>query len=134
MMQDIGLRLLIGLILAALIDVVVPDEFFLNLGSSPLLQMLIILIVAVPMYICSTGSIPVAAALIMKGLSPGAALERVTACKPHRLGVLSPVKGAFPLRCIGATCQGPCRMRRHRGCTPRRGGLCCGSLSRGQTP
>lgn len=62
MMQDIGLRLLIGLILAALIDVVVPDEFFLNLGSSPLLQMLIILIVAVPMYICSTGSIPVAAA------------------------------------------------------------------------
>lgn len=71
MMQDIGLRLLIGLILAALIDVVVPDEFFLNLGSSPLLQMLIILIVAVPMYICSTGSIPVAAALIMKGLSPG---------------------------------------------------------------
>ena len=62
MMQDIGLRLLIGLILAALIDVVVPDEFFLNLGSSPLLQMLIILIVAVPMYICSTGSITVAAA------------------------------------------------------------------------
>lgn len=79
MMQDIGLRLLIGLILAALIDVVVPDEFFLNLGSSPLLQMLIILIVAVPMYICSTGSIPVAAALIMKGLSPGAALVMLMA-------------------------------------------------------
>ena len=79
MMQNIGLRLLIGLILAALIDVVVPDEFFLNLGSSPLLQMLIILIVAVPMYICSTGSIPVAAALIMKGLSPGAALVMLMA-------------------------------------------------------
>lgn len=79
MMQDIGLRLLIGLILAALIDVVVPDEFFLNLGSSPLLQMLIILIVAIPMYICSTGSIPVAAALIMKGLSPGAALVMLMA-------------------------------------------------------
>jgi len=41
--------------------------------------MLIILIVAVPMYICSTGSIPVAAALIMKGLSPGAALVMLMA-------------------------------------------------------
>ena len=79
MMQDIGLRLLIGLLLAALINVVVPDEFFLTFGSSPLLQMLIILIVAVPMYICSTGSIPVAAALIMKGLSPGAALVMLMA-------------------------------------------------------
>jgi copper chaperone CopZ len=36
--------------------------------------MLIVLAIAVPMYVCSTGSIPIAAALIMKGLSPGAAL------------------------------------------------------------
>ena len=67
MMQDIGLRLLIGLLLAAIINVAVPDEFFLHFGNYPLLQMLVILLIAVPMYICSTGSIPVAAALIMKG-------------------------------------------------------------------
>ena len=79
MIQDIGLRLVIGLLLAALIQVVVPDEFFLHFGSNPLLQMLVILVVAVPMYICSTGSIPVAAALIMKGLSPGAALVMLMA-------------------------------------------------------
>ena len=79
MMQDIGLRLIIGLLLAALIQVAVPDEFFLHFGSNPLLQMLAVLIVAVPMYICSTGSIPVAAALIMKGLSPGAALVMLMA-------------------------------------------------------
>lgn len=79
MIQDIGLRLVIGLILAALIQVVVPDEFFLHFGSHTLLQMLVILIIAVPMYICSTGSIPVAAALIMKGLSPGAALVMLMA-------------------------------------------------------
>ena len=70
MIRDIGLRLLIGLVVAALIQVAVPDEFFLSFGSQPLLQMLVILAIAVPMYICSTGSIPVAAALIMKGLSP----------------------------------------------------------------
>ena len=79
MMQDIGGRLIIGLLLAALIQVAVPDEFFLNFGRQPLLQMLVILIVAVPMYICSTGSIPVAAALMMKGLSPGAALVMLMA-------------------------------------------------------
>ena len=79
MIQDIGLRLAIGLLIAALIQVSVPDEFFLTFGSQPLLQMLIILMVAVPMYICSTGSIPVAAALIMKGLSPGAVLVMLMA-------------------------------------------------------
>lgn len=79
MIQDIGLRLTIGLLIAALIGVVVPDEFFLSFGSQPLLQMLVILVVAVPMYICSTGSIPVAAALIMKGLSPGSALVMLMA-------------------------------------------------------
>ena len=79
MMQDIGLRLIVGLLLAALINVAVPDEFFLTFGSQPLLQMLVILVVAVPMYICSTGSIPVAAALMMKGLSPGAALVMLMA-------------------------------------------------------
>lgn len=79
MIQDIGGRLVLGLLIAALIQVAVPDEFFLNFGSQPLLQMLVILVVAVPMYICSTGSIPVAAALMMKGLSPGAALVMLMA-------------------------------------------------------
>ena len=79
MLRDIGLRLLIGLLVAALIQVAVPDEFFLSFGSQPLLQMLVILLIAVPMYICSTGSIPVAAALMMKGLSPGAALVMLMA-------------------------------------------------------
>ena len=79
MLRDIGLRLLIGLVVAALIQVAVPDEFFLSFGSQPLLQMLVILVIAVPMYICSTGSIPVVAALMMKGLSPGAALVMLMA-------------------------------------------------------
>ena len=79
MMQDIGLRLVIGLLLATLINIAVPDEFFLTFGRQPLLQMLVILAIAVPMYICSTVSIPVAAALMMKGLSPGAALVMLMA-------------------------------------------------------
>ena len=95
MIQDIGLRLVIGLVLAAIIQVAVPDEFFLHFGSSPLLQMLVILVVAVPMYICSTGSIPVAAALIMKGLSPGAALVMLMAGPAVNLASILVVRKAL---------------------------------------
>ena len=98
MIQDIGFRLVVGLLLAALIQVVVPDEFFLHFGSSPLLQMLVILLVAVPMYICSTGSIPVAAALIMKGLSPGAALVMLMAGPAVNLASILVVRKALGTR------------------------------------
>ena len=84
MLRDIGLRLLIGLVVAALIQVAVPDEFFLSFGSQPLLQMLVILVIAVPMYICSTGSIPVAAALMMKGLMAGPAVNLASILVVHK--------------------------------------------------
>ena len=95
MIQDIGGRLVIGLLVAALIQVAIPDEFFLHFGSQPLLQMLVILVVAVPMYICSTGSIPVAAALIMKGLSPGAALVMLMAGPAVNLASILVVRKAM---------------------------------------
>ena len=98
MIQDIGGRLVIGLLVAALIQVAIPDEFFLNFGSQPLLQMLVILVVAVPMYICSTGSIPVAAALIMKGLSPGAALVMLMAGPAVNLASILVVRKALGRR------------------------------------
>ena len=98
MIQDIGGRLVIGLRVAALIQVAIPDEFFLTFGSQPLLQMLVILVVAVPMYICSTGSIPVAAALIMKGLSPGAALVMLMAGPAVNLASILVVRKALGRR------------------------------------
>lgn len=79
MFQNIGLRLFIGLLIAALINIAIPEEFFLRFGNYPFLQMLIILLIAIPMYVCSTGSIPIAAALIAKGLTPGAALVMLMA-------------------------------------------------------
>ncbi len=98
MIQDIGLRLMIGLIIAALINVAVPDEFFLHFGHQPLLQMLVILAIAVPMYICSTGSIPVAAALMMKGLSPGAALVMLMAGPAVNLASILVVRKSLGFR------------------------------------
>ena len=74
MIQDIGKWIVIGLAVAAVITVLIPDNFFVSFNDYPLLNMFIILAVSVPMYLCATGSIPIAAALMLKGLSPGAAL------------------------------------------------------------
>lgn len=74
MMQDIGRWLIIGLLVAGLITVAVPDGFFATFAHRPLLGMLLVLACAVPMYLCATGSIPIAVALMLKGMTPGAAL------------------------------------------------------------
>lgn len=71
--QDISKWLVIGLVLAALISALIPDDFFELMNLSPIVQMLLILVVSIPLYICATGSIPLAAVLILKGISPGAA-------------------------------------------------------------
>ncbi|MGN0213388.1 MAG: SO_0444 family Cu/Zn efflux transporter [Muribaculaceae bacterium] len=73
MMKSIGKWLVIGLVVAALITVLVPDDFFARYAQNPLLNMFVVLIVSVPMYVCATGSIPIALSLMLKGLSPGAA-------------------------------------------------------------
>ncbi len=74
MMGDIGKWLVVGLVVAGLITVFVPNEFFEVFKDNTFLSMLLVLCIAIPMYICATGSIPIAVALIMKGLTPGAAL------------------------------------------------------------
>lgn len=74
MMRDIGKWLIIGLVVAGLITVFVPDSFFITFADKPLLSMLLVLVCAIPMYLCATGSIPIAVALMLKGLSPGTAL------------------------------------------------------------
>ena len=74
MMGDIGKWLVVGLVVAGLITVFVPNEFFEVFKDNTFLSMLLVLCIAIPIYICATGSIPIAVALIMKGLTPGAAL------------------------------------------------------------
>ena len=71
---SIGGWLVAGLIIAALITVYVPADFFTVLGRNPILSMIAVLVIAVPMYVCATGSIPIAMSLVLKGLSPGTAL------------------------------------------------------------
>ncbi|MEX2483649.1 MAG: SO_0444 family Cu/Zn efflux transporter [Brumimicrobium sp.] len=73
-LQDISRWLILGLVLATLITMFVPQALFTEYLSSPWLNMLIILAASIPLYVCATASVPIAAALLLKGVSPGAAL------------------------------------------------------------
>lgn len=71
--RDIGKELIIGLLIAGLITALVPQDFFAEAIGPGLLQMLLMMAVGIPIYVCATASVPIAAALILKGVSPGAA-------------------------------------------------------------
>lgn len=79
MISHVGKWLVIGLVVAALITVLVPDDLFEGLARYPILAMLAMVAVAVPMYICATGSIPIALSLMLKGLTPGVAFVMLMA-------------------------------------------------------
>lgn len=73
MMLDFGKWLVLGLLVAAAITAFVPDSVFSIFKEHYFLNIALILLISAPMYICATGSIPIALSLIIKGVSPGAA-------------------------------------------------------------
>lgn len=70
---DIAVWLGVGLVLAAVMNALVPPDAMAKWGSG-LLPMLAVMLVGVPMYICATASTPVAAAMLLAGVSPGTVL------------------------------------------------------------
>lgn len=96
MMTDIGKWLIMGLIIAGVITAVIPDQWFSVFKDNSLLSILLVLSISIPMYVCATGSIPIAVALMMKGLTPGAALVLLMAgpaCNVASLLVINKVMG-----------------------------------------
>ena len=96
MMQDIGKWLVVGLVVAGLITVFVPNSAFEIFKDNSLISMLLVLGIAVPMYLCATGSIPIAVALMLKGLTPGAGLVLLMAgpaCNMASILIINKVLG-----------------------------------------
>ncbi len=72
--EDIGRSMLGGLIIAAIITAIIPPDFFVGVLSGGIIAMLAMMALGIPVYVCATASVPVAAALIARGVSPGVAL------------------------------------------------------------
>lgn len=79
LLKDIASPLFIGLLLGALITVAVPENLSETLLEYSWLSYVIVIAIAVPMYVCATASLPIAAGLILAGVSPGAAFAFLTA-------------------------------------------------------
>lgn len=69
-----GKWFLIGILMAGVITVLMPQHWIESYLSGGSVSYLVALIAGIPLYICATSSTPVAAALILKGMSPGVAL------------------------------------------------------------
>ena len=79
LLKDIASPLLTGLILGALITVAVPHNLSEILIEYNWLSYIIVIAIAVPMYVCATASLPIAAGLMLAGVSPGAAFVFLSA-------------------------------------------------------
>jgi len=79
LLGDIAKPLLWGLLLGALITVAIPENLSALLIEYSWLSYLIVILIAVPMYVCATASLPIAAGLMLSGVSAGAAFVFLSA-------------------------------------------------------
>jgi len=72
--SEIGRWILLGIIAGGILSFLLPKDAITRLAGSGLLPLLIMLGIGIPLYVCSTGSVPIAAALVKQGFSTGAAI------------------------------------------------------------
>lgn len=96
--SDLAGWFFVGLMLAGLITSLIPEHLVEQyLGGGPM-SMLLMLVIGIPIYICATASTPVAAALILKGVSPGAALVFLLAGPATNITSLTVLTGVLGKR------------------------------------
>ncbi len=72
--KDIGSALFIGIMIAGAMAALVPPDYLGGLIGGGIISILILMAAGVPVYVCATASVPIAAGFIHMGASPGAAL------------------------------------------------------------
>ncbi len=98
--RDIAKSLLIGLILGALFTTLIPKDFIVSLGEERFISYILVLMVAMPMYVCATSSLPIAAAFMINGLSAGAAFIFLSAGPATSTTTMSVVASMFGKRTL----------------------------------
>jgi hypothetical protein len=73
LLDDISKWMAFGIVLAGIMLTFIPPDWLAQWGGG-LTAMLVMLVVGIPMYICAVASTPVAAGLLLAGVSPGAVL------------------------------------------------------------
>jgi len=99
--NDLAGWFFIGVLIAGVITAFIPDDVFSNYFGTGLSAMLLMLVVGIPLYICATASTPIAAALILKGVSPGAALVFLLVGPATNVASLTVLAGVLGRRATG---------------------------------
>ena len=100
LIDDVGKWIVIGLVVGGLISYFIPATLVGRYLGNPLISYSFMLLLGIPMYVCSTGSIPIAASLIMKGMSPGAGLVFLIAGPATNTATISFVGGKLGSRSL----------------------------------
>ncbi len=97
-LDGIAFWLAVGMGMAGLLAAWFPDTAEQTVWSGGPLSYLLMVAVAVPMYTCASGATPVAAALVAKGVSPGAGLVLLLAGPATSVASMALVAGQFGRR------------------------------------
>ncbi len=100
LLTDIAKPFTIGIFIAGIITFFFPEDLTLWANGHRFLSMLVMLAAGSPMYVCATSSTPIAAALILKGLNPGAALVFLLAGPATNAATINIVKNIFNTRAL----------------------------------
>lgn len=98
MIQNFGKWLVLGLLIAAAITAFIPPSVFELLSENYWLNILAVLAISIPMYVCATGSIPIALSLIAMGMSPGTAMILLIAGPATNVASITVIKKVLGTR------------------------------------
>ena len=85
-LEFVGFYVLVGVLLGAVVEVLVPGRWILAVfGSGGWTQILLASVLGVPLYACGGGTIPLVRSLLEQGMAPGAAMAFLIAGPASRL-------------------------------------------------
>lgn len=100
-LHSIWLWLLIGIAISALIGTLGLESMMAQINEAGLLaSMLLMLVISIPLYVCATASVPIAAALVQSGLPPAVALVFLMAGPATNLTTMGAIRKRFGFRVL----------------------------------
>ncbi len=100
LLDDVAWWLVLGLVLSAIVEVALPANLF-EIWGGGVASLLLMLVLSTLLYTCGVCSTPLAAALALKGLSPGAALVFLVAGPATNIGSLVVLLKVLGMRAVG---------------------------------
>ena len=102
LIQSIWGWLVFGVVVSAAITTFIPTEGLSTVGDwDPIVTMMLMLVISLPLYVCATASVPIAASLVAGGMPTGAALVFLMAGPATNVATIGTIQRAFGARILG---------------------------------